>query len=400
MKSFSLVGIIKNLGLLTVSTVFTVILAEVVVRTFFPIDTGEPWRMPAPHGQNYLVNNPLSNVRHAYKDYATTYSINSLGYRGPERGDESIEVAFLGDSFTFGLFVDEQDTSVGLIRFLASSTYGPGKVAVANAAIAGSGLAEWIAYMEDYGQRLKANIVVLNLNYVSLSRGYKHPLFTLDCVKEELIRNEKPEIDHRKPWPIFKRYDDRDVTTWLAFKRWVNDHSQLFMTVRKGYQELLRATAERAEMRKSGRSDSISTVGQSPPPKTKPEPVWFNAPYDSENIDGQELKCFVRATMKSLQIASKRAGAKLVVIDIGYRWQTKLERERSIDLRALEFVPQVLADLGVPYADLTDTMLQARRAGAVVMIPGDGHPNKEGYRLIAQGSWPVIKSEIDVLMGQ
>jgi hypothetical protein len=328
--------------------------------------------MPAPHGQPYLVNIPLSETKHSFRNFSTSYFINSLGNRGQEADNEPIQVVFLGDSFTFGLFIDEKNTSAGLIRTKAAEVYGTGKIGIQNAAIAASGIADWIAFLEDYGRRLKPSIVVANLNYVSISRGYKHPLFKLDCDSESLTRTNKPMIDSKVPWPVPKR------SLGLRARRWLNDHSQLFMTVRKAGHELLELV----------RSASVSSDDSSRLP---------NMPFEAMAIDKKELGCFVRASFKALKAAAEQAGGKLVVIDIGYRWQTRLQPEHSIDLTALDFVPQTLGELKVPYQDLTNQIFLARNKGQELEIPGDGHPNKNGYRLIAKGSWPFIRKQIDLL---
>ncbi|MBM3273229.1 SGNH/GDSL hydrolase family protein [Candidatus Kaiserbacteria bacterium] len=395
-KSIPTLSLIKNLGLICASVIITLILAEMAVRVFWQMDTGETWRMPAPHGQPYLVNIPQSKTFHRFQDFSTTYLINSLGNRGPEPGNEPVQVVFLGDSFTFGLFIDEQDTSVGQVRRISAESYGNGQVGVVNAAIAGSGIAEWIAYLQDYGRRLKPGIVVANLNYVSLSRSYKHPLFMLDCDREILLRSNPPIIDNGVPWPPFRKYDDQKI----SLKRWLNDHSQLFMTVRKGYSEVKKSI--------DGKKSSDSKVNSANTEKSTEDKMgsnseedagkaWPNPPFESNAINQPELKCFVKASFKALRDSAKMAGGKLIVIDIGYRWQTKLARELSIDLVALDFVPKTLEELGIPYVNLTDQLYQMHQTGMQITIPGDGHPTKDGYLAIARGSWPAIKHQIDLL---
>jgi len=383
-RFFFALPFIKNLGLAFGSVLFALVLAEMGVRLFWPMDTGESWRMAAPHGQLYYVNSPLFKNSHRFRDFSTTYSINSLGNRGPEPGNEPIQVAFLGDSFTFGLFVDESDTSVGQLRRMATEAYGNGEVGIVNAAIAGTGIAEWIAYLQDYGKRLKPDVVVANLNYVSLSRGYKHPLFRLDCDRETLIRNSPPTISSESPWPAYKKYDDRDVSLALFVKRWLNDHSQLFMAVRKGYSEL----GKYVEDKKNGEE------------KTAYVDPWPNMPYTSNAIDRVDLRCFVKASFKALRDTAEMAGGKLVVIDIGYRWQTTLDRKHSIDLIALDFLPDVLQELGIPYSNLTAQLYQLHQRGVQTSIPGDGHPTREGYLAIAEGSWPTIRHQVDMQRGK
>lgn len=374
-------SLLKNLGLVCGSILITLFLAEQAVRLFWPMDTGEAWRMPAPHGQPYLVNYPRIQVLHRHQNFSTTYSINSFGNRGPEPGNEPEQLIFLGDSFTFGLFIDEQDTSVGQIRRLVSDNYGNHQVGVVNAAIAGSGIAEWVAQLQDYGRRLNPSIVVANLNYVSLSRGYKHPLFSLDCDREILIRNDAPLIDPKDPWPTYRDYDDTDHSVLLVSKIWLNGHSQLYMAVRKGYAEIKKLIDNNTRS-----VPKIGAGGQLP-----------NMPFSSESVNESEIKCFVKASFKALRDATQMAGGTLLVIDIGYRWQTTLAPNLSIDLIALDFVPEVLHELRIPYVNLTDQLYQLNQKGVQLSIPGDGHPTKNGHLAITKGSWPIVQRQIDFI---
>ena len=337
-----------------------------------------PWRISAPHGQLYLVNTPNGAVTHAFQDYRTQYIFNSLGYRGPELVDHARNVAFLGDSFTFGLFTDVDDTEVGILRKRVNETYDKkDKVQVVNAAIAASGIAEWIAYIEDYGWRLKPKIIVANLNYVSISRGYRHPLYRLNCANRTLQRADP--VDARGPWPSYTKFGEQLES---PVKLFLYNHSQLVMVVRKALQNAKARIAP-------------------PPPSpvsTAPKPPETNMVFQEEHVNKAEVECFTEAAFKKLNDAANALGAKLVVADIGYRWQTHIPKEKSIDLIALDAVPGVLKKLSISYIDMTDTMYHAKVNGVIVEIPGDGHPTKEAYSLLADTFWPFLKVQIDQML--
>jgi hypothetical protein len=403
-KKISIAQHIKNFGLICCSIMISLTFAELAIRLFWPMDTGQSWRMSAPHGQPYLVNIPFATIPHKFQNFSTTYSINSFGNRGPEPTNETVQVVFLGDSFTFGLFVDEQDTSVGQVRRIATETYGDGQIGVVNAAIAASGIAEWIAYLQDYGQRLNPNLVIANLNYVSISRGYKHPLFTLDCAQEKLVRKNPPTIDHLSPWPIYKNIytnnGEREISLFLHLKRWLNDNSQLFVTIHKGYSVIKKFINEYSNSDSLLNSDSSKSrfiKKNNSEQKLDSDTQLPNMPMTSQMINQRELRCFVKASFKALRDATEALGGKLIVIDIGYRWQSPLARELSIDLIALDFLPEILVKLDIPYVDLTNQIYKMNQDGMQLTIPDDGHPTKIGYTAIATGTWPFVKDKIDSL---
>jgi len=66
-----------------------------------------------------LLYLPWSKAIMRTSEFNLTYQINNLGFRGPdvnlEKSDKS-RIAFIGDSFTFGWGVEEQDSWIGRLR--------------------------------------------------------------------------------------------------------------------------------------------------------------------------------------------------------------------------------------------------------------------------------------------
>ncbi len=62
--------------------------------------------------------NPGWEGKHRHHDFEVQYQVNELGFRGDalEFSGESQKVFFLGDSFTFGLGVDEGETFPGACK--------------------------------------------------------------------------------------------------------------------------------------------------------------------------------------------------------------------------------------------------------------------------------------------
>jgi hypothetical protein len=105
-------------GALVLSTLLALLLAEVVVRTFFPrrtiaVLTGLYPAMFAPSDYLPYRLRPNFSGRLALGEFDTTIRINSRGYRGGEfaagRGEDALRILVAGDSFTFGWGVDDQE---------------------------------------------------------------------------------------------------------------------------------------------------------------------------------------------------------------------------------------------------------------------------------------------------
>jgi lysophospholipase L1-like esterase len=85
--------------------------------------------------------------RHVHYDFDAQYTTNAQGLRGTEWLDPAIgnrRIAFLGDSFTFGLGVNDDET------FVARLQSGDGEATYLNAGIAGYSTDQQLLYLRDH----------------------------------------------------------------------------------------------------------------------------------------------------------------------------------------------------------------------------------------------------------
>jgi len=59
---------------------------------------------------------PYWSGKHHHYDYDAFYNINSHGFRAPDVNDETVEYAVVGDSFSFGLGVEDDETFTALLN--------------------------------------------------------------------------------------------------------------------------------------------------------------------------------------------------------------------------------------------------------------------------------------------
>ena len=141
---FSLVSFLSVLG------------AEFFLRMFSPQETGAIFRIPAPQEQAFPVNLPSGAVKHSFNNYSGTYFTNTMGLRSDEEiNQKKLNVILLGDSFTFGLFLKQDQT---LTHFITG--FMPNSVQVMNGAVAGTGVAEWLAFTDDYAHELCPDLLI------------------------------------------------------------------------------------------------------------------------------------------------------------------------------------------------------------------------------------------------
>lgn len=100
---------------------------------------------------------------------------NALGYRNPEIGPKTRpRVLFLGDSITLSQYLPEESSFVRRVQALSERDGGP-PLETINAAVAGIGLANEIAILEETGLATAPDVVVIGffLNDAEASRGVR-----------------------------------------------------------------------------------------------------------------------------------------------------------------------------------------------------------------------------------
>jgi hypothetical protein len=159
---------------LIVTTVLCFLAAEAVVR-FVDVGSSEvpQWWEPLAKGEKYFYE-PNGKLVYRYPDNPRGYfdeenavvgNINSLGFRGAEverrKSPGTIRIAFLGDSFTVGIGVKDDDTLPERFERLVKRDCGD--VEVLNLGISGSSTQKQIEFLESYGLSFEPDIVVVVL---------------------------------------------------------------------------------------------------------------------------------------------------------------------------------------------------------------------------------------------
>jgi hypothetical protein len=170
-------GLIGRLGLLVVTTIVMLCLAEAALRI---LDRFAPTPRIFP-GQR-VVGTPITHfdrligwkkppdqvMRHETSEFSVSYSSNSEGFRG--EGAMALEpnlrrIAFIGDSFTFGIGVNEEDTFPSLIEGLLDETRSY------NYGISGFGVDQMWMTLRHYADKVAPDIVVASFIWPDLGRA-------------------------------------------------------------------------------------------------------------------------------------------------------------------------------------------------------------------------------------
>ena len=154
-------GRVLNLTLLLLSFIAAFILAELMVRTFLPQETGPS--IFAYHPELGLIHVPNQHGRRSFPgDYNYHYTNNSLGLRGSRdysEKSEGLRILLLGDSFTYGMGVnDEQTFAVLAEKKLKILDY---PIEIINAGVIGMGTDYGLRFYNFLDSKFHSEVVVL-----------------------------------------------------------------------------------------------------------------------------------------------------------------------------------------------------------------------------------------------
>jgi lysophospholipase L1-like esterase len=148
-----------ELALTFASILLSLALAEVVVRTFYPQTMGFS------HHTRDGLQVHVPNARGVYRrqEFETDVRFNSMGLRGGEfampKPEGTYRIVALGDSFTAGLQVDEEDLFTTRIEQALSAAHAP--VEVLNLGVSGYGTDDELILLRRYGAALAPDLVLV-----------------------------------------------------------------------------------------------------------------------------------------------------------------------------------------------------------------------------------------------
>ncbi len=175
---------LKNLLLVFGSCVLTFLIGEVLVRIIVPQNKQITWLEMHPEG--FMMNQSSGTAFQEFGDIKAGYRFTKDRLRGPEYNKEKIKVLTLGDSFTFGLLLNEQDTYIQLLQNKVDSV-AYDSIAILNGGVGGAGLADFHGWLQNFGTEIDPDYVVLFLNYTDVERALSKNLYVIDPKQKDVL---------------------------------------------------------------------------------------------------------------------------------------------------------------------------------------------------------------------
>ncbi len=358
-----------RLGLAAGSTLLSVLAAEVAVRFVAPHSRSVSLEDSV---QGITVLRPNVHGRWAIPDaFDKTVSTNSERFRGrrefalnPPAG--VLRIAALGDSLTFGIGANDDETYPAQLEQILTERWGSGRVEVLNAGAPGLGTGEEAMGFQLSVRRFHPQLVILNVFSNDAQDDVQTRVFILAPDGSIVLRPEAAlEADNRSK-NFFRR-----LTRRIPGYSFLIQHSELVNLLRHDVTALI----------------APPTATVTPEGLTAAEVIKTAQFYNREGLP------LMAGEIKWLDRRVQEAGARLAVVylpNIGeiYPERVSWAARTFWDSRPMvQVLSETCAREAIPFADLTGKLRRdARLSPAMLFYTGlDAHPTPVGYRAIAEG---------------
>lgn len=331
------------IGLFLVLTVLEIFLRVASPQRLIPV-------MARPDALTEYRLRPNIDGFFSLPEFEHSVRTNSIGLRGPEvapKAAGSFRILSLGDSFTFGWGVKEQDAYVRLVEKLLRER-GSKQVSVLNAGTPGYGTANEVAYLETYGFALRPDLVT-----ISVTKGDE-----LDTIKSGLFELRSGEVVRAGPLKRGKLSGLQDAINYSWPYRFLAQHSHLLSFLRYNLQVALSAWRVKAAQRKQ----AAQNAKQQP---ALPAKNVGPASKFSGNVPDPARELTYALLGRARDLAG-RSGVNLLVI-----------LRPGADVGVLDYCLRN----GIPVLDLSPVF---KEAGDGYYYPKDGHWTEKGHALAAR----------------
>ncbi len=351
--------VLLNTGLVVLSILITLLFVEFAVRIILPQDKMVTWLEM--HDEGFMMNQ-ISGVSFQEHDKRiASYAFSEQRLRESEvNSDTEHTILAIGDSFTFGLLLNEEDTYIHHLnnKFLAS---GNDSVFILNGGVGGAGLADWPLWLETFGEEIKPDKILYFLNVHDLDRALSKNLFVLK--NDSLVQSKR--------WEPQQFMFDLGKKNWY---RWAQSHSHLANIIVK----VLWKNVYFKDLTSGFDIEKSTAIIPS---------------YDEFSLNADYSVKLGYALIERMQSWCSVNNCELIVTTTGF-----FEQNKS-DTHTAKFYNSILTN-GFPnelsfYDNSTCVDSLTSHNLDSIRIPGDSHPNEEGTSIIAECTWQWLPSVIE-----
>ena len=342
----------KNFLLIFVSLFIVVIVMEFFLRFFLPQDLTSPFRVIGKDG--LVLNIKNNNAVHFYKKRRTTYKFGEYHNRIYDFKEKGKKILVLGDSFTFGWLLNDEDTYIYKLNKKFNDYF------FINAAAGGWGTSDHLKYLMEFCNIIKPNFIIIFINGGDISRSKRSNLFYMD-------KDNKIQPGQNITYSVEKFSEN------FLYKIAI-ENSHLLNFLRKEVSRFI--YNKKKDSSKIIKLDKIND-------KVKITKEINKNPIKKENF-AFEKKLFLK-----IKEEVKKCNSQLILINLGWG-------DYNIDIDS-HFLKEknFFDDNSLKFIDLINEMEFIRNNQQQFMIKGDGHPNELANQIIYKLVSNKIKNLID-----
>jgi len=364
MSSRQLVG---KVCLLFVAIAFCAIVGEGFLRLFpgllsresLEILQGDPGNRGVSHPYIGHLHKPASTGIIAGSDFKAVHHTDGYGFRNAWPWPEEADIVAVGDSLTFGYGVEDDESWPAVIAQALPQR------GVINLGLIGAGPQQYLRVYETFGTRLRPKLLLVGL----------------------FARNDFNDADLFDQW--LRSGAEGNYMVWRDFGRVGRAGFSLLRPVpgikgalrRKSYLYQLLREARAAYRRWWASEPRVFQFADGA--RLQLMPSQMARQIVGARPNGREFQLVLQALERLQSIAEQNDTRVLIIFQPGKEevympLLGKAAPDPGGPLRAS------LERAGIAYLDLTQAFRQRAAAGEQLFFEADGHPNRQGYRLIAQ----------------
>lgn len=293
--------------------------------------------------------------------YGKVIKKNTDGFRDRDfvipKSQETYRILVLGDSFTWGVGVDVEETVPKQLEKRLSKEFPRKNIEVINAAIPGYNTVEELLLLKGRGLKYEPNMLILlyNLNDIDF---------------KPYLSDEK--YDETKVVSVLEVHPGENIAEVLKYKgirsfiNWFEVNSQFFAFLVPRVGTLLRKMG----LLKSVEFSWVQTIFQG---------------YTNENPGWLESR---RALGEISEICRSHDIVFIVAI-----YPLLVELKKYQGKKSHEMISNYLHSIEIPFIDLL-TVFEGKNGRSYWINFMDGHPNAEAHRLVTNALLPIVKDHL------
>ena len=369
-----------NISLMTFTAFIAAFLCEVVVRKAAPQILTGSWYVQTDTG--LLVNKSSGSSTISHDSAIIRYSFYYPHLRDtPIKENGGVKILILGESFTFGWLLNKEDTTVEKIQRFCDAAFGINQFQFLNASKGGWGTADYVAYVEDFGDIIEPELIIVFINHSDIDRSLKYNTQFKDDVLYTLADENGLSLDRHK----LDISQLKKVINAIPFYEWLLNHSHFVQLMRNTYMN---------------NKFKILNINDLTSHEAAAEKNDSNARVHADN-NSTEVR-LAKALFLRLKEWADSHEALLIVTTTGYHNPSPSEAETSNKYTKafMSIAEEYFQSIDVPFIDVSPYIYSIMHEDIdKFRIIDDHHPNSLATDLISKSTWKyIIKDQLSTYL--